>query len=188
MVGIYQGTKFGFVQSAVYDQMGISQEGRLANASDINLCDGYSVGETDGIGVGLGVIFSSITGVKKPGINDIECKLPTTGKALADFKGIVIKTDTCRTDETGRNYMAEDEIATVLRTERVGGRIWVKAQEALTAGGAIYWIIADTTSHGLTVGGFTGTAHSSDTVAVTTKLKVLTTASAGELALVEVLG
>ena len=186
-MGIYQGTKFGFVQSAVYDQMGISQEGRLANASDINLCDGVSVGEATGVGVGLGVTFAALANIKKAGINDIKCLLPTTAAEATDFAGIVIKTDTCRTDENGRNYMAEQEIATVLRSDRVGGRIWVKAQEALTAGATIYWIIADTTGHGLTVGGFTGTAHGADTVALT-NVKVNSTAVAGGLALVEVLG
>lgn len=187
MVGIYQGTKFGFVQSAVYDQMGISQEGRLANASDINLCDGVSVGEFNGIGVGLGVTFSALADIKKAGINDTKCLLPTHDSAEVNFAGIVVKTDTCRTDEYGRNYVAEQEIASVLRSDRVGGRIWVKAQEALTAGSVIYWIIADTTGHGLTVGGFTGTEHGADTVALP-KVKVNSSAVAGELALVEVLG
>ena len=187
MVGIYQGTKFGFVQTAVYDQMGISQEGRLANASDINLCDGVSVGEANGVGVGLGVSFAALAGVKKAGINDTKCVLPTAGTAEDKFAGIVVKTDTCRTDENGRNYIAEAEIASVLRSDRVGGRIWVKAQEALTAGAPIYWIIANTTGHGLAVGGFTGTAHGADTVALT-KVRVTAGASAGGLALVEVLG
>ena len=186
-MGIYQGTKFGFVQSAVYDQMGISQEGRLANASDINLCDGLSVGETNGIGVGLGVTVAALSGAKKAGINDECVKLPTSSAAATDFAGILIATDTCRTDEAGRNYIAKEEIGTVLRSKRVGGRVWVKAQEALTAGSTIYWIVADTTSHGLEIGGFTGTAHSTDTVSLS-NLVVKSTAAAGKLALVEVIG
>lgn len=186
-MGIYQGSKFGFVQSTVYDQMGISQEGRLANASDINLCDGVSVGETNGIGVGLGVTIAALSGAKKAGINDECLKLPISTSTAADFGGILIATDTCRTNEAGRNYMGAQEIGTVLRTARVGGRIWIKAQEALTKGGSIYWIVNNATAHGKEIGGFTGTSHSSDTVELT-NLAVKSSAAAGELALVEVLG
>lgn len=184
-MGIYQGTKFGFVQSAIYDQMGISQEGRLANASDINLCDGLSVGETNGIGVGLGVTVAALSGAKKAGINDECVKLPTSSATYADFAGILIATDTCRTNEAGRNYIAKEEIGTVLRSKRVGGRVWVKAQEALTKGQAIYWIVNNATGHSLEIGGFTGTAHSSDTVELS-GLAVKSSAAAGELALVEI--
>jgi len=187
MSGIYQGSKFGFVQSAVYDQMGISQEGRLANASDINLCDGVSVGEANGIGVGLGVTISALSGALKAGINDECLKLPTSSSTAADFGGILVATDTLRTNEDGRNYVGAQEIGTVLRTARVGGRIWIKAQEALTKGGSIYWIVNNATAHGKEIGGFTGTSHSSDTVELT-NLKVCSAADAGQLALVEVLG
>ena len=186
-MSIYQGSKFGFVQSAVYDQMAISQEGRLANASDINLCDGVSVGESAGIGVGLGVTVAAISGALKAGINDECLKLPISTSTAADFAGILIATDTCRTDENGRNYIGSQEIGTCLRAARVGGRVWIKAQEALTKGQSIYWIINNATSHGLEIGGFTGTAHSSDTVELT-QLAVKSSAAAGKLALVEVLG
>lgn len=186
-MSIYQGSKFGFVQSAVYDQMSISQEGRLANASDINLCDGVSIGESAGIGVGLGVTVAAISGALKAGINDECLKLPVAASTAEKFAGILVATDTCRTDEAGHNYIGEKEIGTLLRCDRVGGRIWVKAQEALTKGSAIYWIVADTTSHGLEVGGFTGTAHSTDTVALS-GLVVKSSADAGKLALVEIVG
>lgn len=186
-MSIYHGTKFGFVQSAVYDQMGVSLEGRLANASDINLVDAISVGETAGIPVGLGVTVSALSGVAKPGINDTKIMLPTSSAAATDFFGIVVRTETGHTDANGVSYMAHEEMASVLRATRVGGRIWVKAQAALTTGGNIYWIKSNTTSHGLTVGGFTGTAITSDTVQLT-NVKVLTGASAGGLALIELLG
>ena len=183
-MSVYHGTKFGFVQSAVYDQMGVSLAGRLANASDINLCDAVSVGETAGIGVGLGVAVSALSGAIKPGINALELKLPTSSSTAADFAGILVRTDTGRTDADGNNYIGHKEIGTLLRKERVGGRIWIEAQGAITAGAPLYWVIADTASTGKKIGGFVGTAAGSDTVELS-NVKVLTSADAGKLALVE---
>lgn len=184
-MSVYHGTKFGFVQSAVYDQMGISLAGRLANASDINLCDAVSVGETAGIGVGLGVCIASLSGAKKPGINDTQLKLPTAASTDADFAGILVRTDTGRTDADGNTYMGYQEIGTLLRKERVGGRIWIKAEGNITTNGSLYWIVADTANTGKKIGGFMGSNVSGDTVLIP-GVKVVAGAEAGKLALIEV--
>lgn len=191
-MSVYHGTRFGFVQSAVYDQMGVSLPGRLANASDINLCDAYTVGEANGIGVGLGVSLSAISGVKKAGINSEQVKLPTTSSLASDFAGILVRTDTGRTDADGNNYMGYQEMGTVLRKSRVGGRIWVKAYNQITAGGNLYWIIANRVNSAQPVGGFAGSAITgtvggvsvTDTVQLT-ECRVVSGAAAGELALIE---
>lgn len=183
-MSVYHGTKFGFVQSAVYDQMGVSLEGRLANASDINLCDAISVGETNGIGVGLGVSVAALSGAIKPGINSEQLKLPTGSSTAADFAGILVRTDTGHTDVDGNSYMGYKEMGTLLRKERVGGRIWIKAQDAITAGGNLYWVIADTAGTGKKIGGFVGTAVANDTVLIP-GVKVLNSASAGQLVQIE---
>lgn len=183
-MSVYHGTKFGFVQSAVYDQMGVSLEGRLANASDINLCDAVSVGETNGIGVGLGVAVASLSAMK-PGINSDQLKLPTAASTAADFAGILVRTDTGRTDADGNNYMGYKEIGTLLRKDRVGGRIWIKAQDAITTGGNLYWVVADTAGSGKKIGGFMGSNVSGDTVLIP-GVKVVAGAAAGKLALIEV--
>lgn len=192
MSSIYHGTKFGFIQSAVYDQMGVALEGRLANASDINLCDSYSIGEANGIGVGLGVSLSALSGAIKAGINSEEAKLPTTSSLATDFAGILIRTETGRTDANGKNYMGNKEIGTILRKARVGGRVWVKAYNTITAGGNLYWIIANRVNAAQPVGGFAGSAITgtvggvsvTDTVQLT-ECRVVSGASAGGLALVE---
>ena len=183
MSGIYHGTKFGFIQSDVKDQMGVALEGRLANASDINLCDSLSVDEDNGIGVGLGVKIGALTGAIKAGVNDQKVVLPTAGETAADFGGIVVRTDAGHTDAANRTFVAKEEMATVLRADRVGGRIWVKAQGAITTGGDIYWVIADD-STGLTAGGFTGSEVSSKTVKLT-NVRVVVGAAKGGLALIE---
>ena len=189
-MSVYHGTRFGFVQSAVYDQMGTALEGRLANASDINLCDAYSIGEANGVIVGRGVALSSISGVKKPGINDYKVVLPTSSSTATDFAGILVRTDTGRTDAEGNNYMGYQEVGTVLRSARVGGRIWVKAYNQITTGGNIYWIIDNSVDSDQPIGGFSGSAISDSTDVDTvqlTNVRVVAGAAAGELALIELL-
>ena len=183
MSGIYHGTKFGFVQSTVTDQMGVALEGRLANASDINLCDGISAGED--IPVGYGVVKSALSGAVKAGINDEQVKLPTSSAKATDFAGIVVRTDTGHTNTDNVSYTAKEEIATVLRADRVGGRIWVKAQGAITTGGSLYWVVDDDSGSELTAGGFTGSAVSQKTVELA-NVKVVAGAAKGGLALIEV--
>lgn len=180
MSGIYHGTKFGFVQTSVDDQMGVALEGRLANASDINLCDGISAGEN--IPVGYGVVYSVLAGALKAGINSEKVKLPTADSTSSDFGGIVIRTETGHTDTNGVSYTAAQEIATVLRSDRVGGRVWVKAQSAITTGGDIYWVVADDTD--LKTGGFAGSAVTNKTVKLS-GVKVISGAAKGGLALIE---
>lgn len=181
MSGIYHGTKFGFVQDAVYDQMGVALEGRLANASDINLCDGVSAGED--IPVGYGVVYSALSGALKAGINAEKVALPAGTETAADFGGIVVRTETGHTNTDNVSYVAKEEIATVLLANRVGGRIWVKAQGQITTGGDLYWAIADDTD--LKAGGFTGTAVASKTVKLP-NVKVIAGAAKGGLALIEI--
>ena len=180
MSGIYHGTKFGFIQTTVTDQMGVALEGRLANASDINLCDGVSAA-TD-IPVGYGVVYSALSGAIKAGINAEKVSLPTAGSTAADFGGIVVRTDTGHTNTDGVSFTAAQEIATVLRSDRVGGRIWVKAQSAITTGGDLYWVIADDTD--LKAGGFAGSSVASKTVKLS-GCKVIAGAAKGGLALIE---
>lgn len=180
MSGIYHGTKFGFIQSTVTDQIGVALEGRLANASDINLCDGVSAGED--LPVGTGVVYSTLPGAIKAGINSEQVKLPTSSATASDFGGIVVRTETGHTNTNGVSYTAEKEVATVLRSDRVGGRIWVKAQSAITTGGDLYWVIDNDTD--LTAGGFAGSSVTNKTVKLS-GVKVISGAAKGELALVE---
>ena len=182
MSGIYHGTKFGFIQSAIYDQMGVALEGRLANASDINLCDGITAGEN--VPVGYGVVVSALSGAIKAGINATQVKLPTNSATAADFGGIVVRTDAGHTDENNVTYTAKEEIATVLRADRVGGRIWVKAQSNITTGGSLYWVTTSDSGAGLVAGGFAGSSESGKAVELK-GVKVIAGATKGGLALVE---
>lgn len=142
--GIYGGVPFGAIQTNFYDQQETSADGRLAYASDIDLCDAISVGEEGGVGVGYGVKIVALSGAaKRPGINDQQIILPDSFSTAADFGGMVIRTMAGNTGADGENYMREKSMATVLRKERVGGRIYVRMADAFTAGASAYWRIAE---------------------------------------------
>lgn len=142
--GIYGGVPFGAIQTNFYDQQETSADGRLAYASDIDLCDAISVGEEGGVGVGYGVKIVALSGAaKRPGINDQQIILPDSSSPAADFGGMVIRTMAGNTGADGENYMREKSMATVLRKERVGGRIYVRMADAFTAGASAYWRIAE---------------------------------------------
>lgn len=142
--GIYGGVPFGSVQTNFYDQQATSADGRLAYASDIDLCDAYSVGQAGGIGVGYGVKIVPLAGQKKrPGINDLEIVMPDSASTAADFGGILIRTMAGNTGADGESYMRENSMGTVLRKERVGGRIYIRMYDNFTAGNNAYWRIAE---------------------------------------------
>lgn len=142
--GIYGGVPFGAIQTNFYDQQETSADGRLAYASDIDLCDAISVGEEGGVGVGYGVKIVALSGAaKRPEINDQQIILPDSSSTAADFGGMVIRTMAGNTGADGENYMREKSMATVLRKERVGGRIYVRMADAFTAGASAYWRIAE---------------------------------------------
>ena len=56
---------------------------------------------------------------------------------------MVIRTMAGKTGADVENYMREKSMATVLRKERVGGRIYVRMADAFTAGASAYWRIAE---------------------------------------------
>lgn len=142
--GIYGGVPFGAIQTNFYDQQETSADGRLAYASDIDLCDAISVGEEGGVGVGYGVKIVALSGAaKRPGINDQQIILPDSSSTAADFGGMVIRTMAGNTGADGENYMREKSMATVLRKESVGGRIYVRMADAFKAGASAYWRIAE---------------------------------------------
>lgn len=180
--GVYTGTPFGSIQSAVFDQPAAGIHGGLYAASDINLCDAISVGEDNGINVGLGVVVSSLASAKISGINDLEAKLPT-GASDAIY-GFVIRTQAGCTDGDGNNYVPAKRQATVLRYDRVGGRFWYKMPAAFTPASKVYIGYTDDAAAG-GKGYLTVTTEESKNFELT-KLKIRNSGSEGDLALIEI--
>lgn len=180
--GVYMGTAFGPIQKAVFDQPAAGVHGGLYAASDINLCDAISVGEANGIDVGLGVVASAIASAKISGINDLEAKLPDVNGAA--IYGFVIRTQAGCTDASGKNYVPENRQATVLRYDRVGGRFWYKMPAAFTTTSKVYIAYTDDAGAG-GKGHLTVTDEANKNFELT-KLKIRNSGLAGDLALIEI--
>lgn len=141
-MSIYTGVPFGVIQTTVTDQMDTANDAQLANASDYNLCDAIAVGEDSGLPLGAGVVVETIP-AHRAGINSHAAVLPTADSTAADFKGFIVRTAAAGTDANGVNLVRKYRMATILRTERVGGRIWLRMANAFTEGTRPFWRIKD---------------------------------------------
>ena len=187
----FRGTVSGSVQANYTDQPGVGVAGMLAFASDINLCDAIIVGETNGVAAGRGVTATlntaAGTNLQRP---DRSLFLPAVADDAADLAGIVVFDENMQTDENGVPGWAKGRFARVLRPVRAGGRIYVKAKEAIApATATVNWVTVAGTDGLYAVGEFApaalaGTAEAGTSVAISTA-SFVTTAAAGELAMVE---
>ena len=187
----FRGTVSGSVQANYTDQPGVAVPGMLAFASDINLCDNIIVGETNGIAAGRGVTAAlntaAATNLQRP---DRSLALPTVAANAAALAGIVVFDENMQTDENGVPGHAKGRFARVLRPVRAGGRIYVKAKEAIApATATVNWVTVAGSDGLYAVGEFAPAALAGDatrgtSVAISTA-SFVTTAAAGELAMVE---
>lgn len=136
----YMGTPFGVIQTRVYDQMDTANDAQLANASDYNLCDHISIGQAEGVPLGAGVVVGTIPS-HRSGINSHEALLPSASSTAADFKGFIVRSAAAGTTADGVNLVRPKHMGTILRVERVGGRIWLRMENAFTEGTRPYWRI-----------------------------------------------
>lgn len=181
----------GFVQNTYNDQMGSALPGDLYSASDINLVDHISINEADGIGVGLGVVRSFDANATRQGANSDLASLPGGTAADGDFYGILVRTHAGFSDAAGSTYWPYKRTAPVLRRGRSGGRAWVRAYGAVTAGGTVYWrrasaVTSNTAPLGALVPAAITDGGNTDTVELT-GIKFVSSAADGGVALVELL-
>lgn len=156
----YMGTMFGTIQTKVYDQMATANHAQLANASDYNLCDSISIGQPEGVPLGAGVIVSTIDS-HRAGINSHEALLPTSASTAADFKGFIVRSAAASTTADMLNIVRAKRMGTILRSERVGGRIWLQMSNAFVEGTRPYWRIkTDVTTDTTPLGFISGSAIS----------------------------
>jgi hypothetical protein len=151
--GYYYGNAGGAVQTAYTDQPGVGVPGMLAFASDIELCDAYYVGDSNGVTAGSGVVLSAsgdtfTTSLQSP---DLAAFNPTSSANLAAFGGIIVFDETMMTDGNGNPGWVFGRMCQVLRYNRVGGRIYVRAREAVTAfSSTVNWVIVGGDINGVT--------------------------------------
>lgn len=160
----------GFAQSTYVDQMATALPGSLAFASDINLVDAAIVdaaAPASGLIAGIGIVLSPIPvakqGGNRPGMNQFYASLPTASSAAIDFGGILVRNQQMDSNSDGDACWFAGRACNVLRSERVGGRVWVRLVNGSAAvGGTLYWIVSDTTDHGFPIGSFSASAITKD--------------------------
>lgn len=165
-MSVYTGSNNGFMQATYVDQQGTALPGDLAYASDVDLIDACVVSMPAGSEGDLLPVGADTT--------------------AAQLYGVTVRNQQCRTDGNNVSGWGDGDVCNVMRTARVGGRIWVTAGNAATANTAAHLVVKDTTSHGLPVGSFVGTEITGDTVALT-NVQWVTAASAGSLGLLEII-
>ena len=159
---MYGPRKHGFAQEQYYDQQATALPGMLANASDINLCDSAFISDTypDGLTAGTAVCAVPATKSNRPGVNFAMVRPMYPGSTGNDIAGIVVRNQWMRTNDKGEACFFKEDICNILRTSRVGGRIWVKfvGTETAVQNGKVYCVVNDTAGHGYTIGAFSAAA------------------------------
>jgi hypothetical protein len=192
----FRGSVNGAVQTTYADQPGQAIAGMLAFASDINNCDAVFIGETNGIEAGKGVQFiigDEGLGFQRPAVL---AYLPDGDEAAAEMAGIVVFDEAMQSMADGDgdpiNGWAKGRVARILRPGRGGGRIYVKAKEAVVPGtSTVNWVIAVGSDAKYELGEFAPGVLNSGTVGTTVAIanaKWITAAAAGEVAMLELYG
>lgn len=187
----YRGTVGGAVQTSYTDQPGIAVPGMLAFASDLNFCDAYVVGEADGIAAGKGVKVAAITDSISGQIPNQSIELPEAADTAAVFAGIMVYDDSMQSDADGVPGWAQGRMARVLRPGRAGGRVFVKAVEAVNHTSASVNLVIVAGSDGLYEAGefapaaLAGSAAAGYSVSLSANARWVSSAAAGSVACIE---
>jgi hypothetical protein len=189
----FRGAVNGSIQTVVTDQPGLGVPGELCFASDDNLVDSYRV--AGDVFCGGGVQLVNDASGATPGTNfqlpGQLAQLPNaTNLTLADFDGIVVFNENCQSNANGQPGWSNGRVARVLRPGRSGGRIWLKAVEAVDKTTAtVNWVVEAGTDGLYAAGEFApaalaGSAGAGYSVAITTA-KVISSAAAGGVFAIE---
>jgi|LQAB01.1.fsa_nt_gi hypothetical protein len=123
----------GFAQTQYSDQWGTALPGQLVNASDINMCDAVTSYWPDSpapqevtAGSIVVVDYSGTDGAKiRKGTNTMVCRPVTAPLTAVQSLGVLVRTQQIATNENGLGTVYHQSECTVLRMDRVGGRVWV---------------------------------------------------------------
>lgn len=188
----YRGTTNGSIQTTYTDQPGKAYNGLLMAAGEPSAVDSYIVGETLGVGAGIGVRLVAGNDGQNFMWPSLVAKLPEGDETENDFGGVVIFDQAMQTDSSGNNGWAVNKEARVLRNVRAGGRIWVSVVDAVDPlTDSVYWVIAADSAGTYNVGSFVPAALGGGTAGTTVLIssaRWVTASGAGGVAGLELLG
>ena len=185
----------GSVQTSYNDHPALGIPGMLAFASDSRKIDTILIGETNGIAAGRGVKLTAILpGTAEYQVPSVAAYLPSGSEVLADFGGILIFDEAIQSDENGVPGWANGRAGRILKPYAEGGRIYIKAREAIAIGDSVNWVIAAPADESYELGEFApsalgGGAAGTSVVISTDIARWIKGASAdGDVAILEFLG
>lgn len=186
----FRGTVQGAIQTTVKDQPGQGVPGMLPFAGDNDLIDSYVTGSDVFAGGGVQLVANS-GGLAQFQLPGQLAQMPNASNlTIADFGGVVVFDENMQSNANGENGWAEGRVARVLRPGRAGGRIFVKAVEAVDkAAATVNWVTQGGTDGKYAAGEFApaplaGSAAAGYSVAITTA-KVISSAAAGGVFAIE---
>jgi hypothetical protein len=186
----FRGTVNGAIQTVVTDQPGLGVPGELCFASDNTLVDSFLAGGDVAAGLGIVTTFNAGAAEQFQNPGELVSVPAATGLTIADFKGIVVFDENMQSDASGNPGWADGRVARVLRPNRVGGRIWIKALDTWTRGvSTVNWVVTGGTDGKYQAGEFApaalaGNATYGYSVAITAA-SVKTSAVAGGVVAIE---
>jgi len=181
----FRGTIQGSVQTDYTDHPSRGFPGQIATQGDPSLVDGYPVGGTTNLMVGLGVMRGTSITIPVGEYGDRPAPFPiiapSAGENINDFVGILVRDSAQENDIDGNPIWSPNKMAPVLRQ----GRIFVTATIAVSAGNSVHMYIDDTTGHGFPIGAFTNAAAGVDTIQITSA-RWYDTSAANSIAIIEI--
>jgi hypothetical protein len=118
----------GFGQGTYSDQMATQLPGLLSNASDINLVDSASLtapATLSGALVAGSLAYMGYVKGSAGGRAGLNSMVASAASITPVSWAAVIRTQQMRTNAKGLACTGDGEMVTVLRSDRVGGRVWV---------------------------------------------------------------
>lgn len=187
----FRGTANGAIQTVVTDQPGVGVPGELCFASDNDLVDSYLVTGTDGVFAGAGVqLVANSAGLGQLQLPGQLAQVPNANNlTIADFKGVVVFDENMQSDATGVPGWDDGRTCRVVRPGRAGGRVFVKAVEAVDkATATVNWVTQGGTDGKYRAGEFAptalaGSAAAGYSVAITTATVISSAAAGGVYAI-----
>jgi hypothetical protein len=118
----------GFGQGSYPNQMGTALPGSLFSASDINLADSVTMScptAFEGSILAGSLVYLGYTKGQSGGRVGLNTMVASSTVITPASFGVVIRTQQTPTNSRGLGCVADGSMVTVLRSDRVGGRVWV---------------------------------------------------------------
>lgn len=186
----FRGTANGYTQLTVTDQPGAGVAGMLPFASDNMLIDSYVCSGNVPAGCGVKLIDNAGATEQLQIPGKLAVLPDATNLTIADFGGVVVFDENMQSNADGLPGWSDGRSARILRPGRAGGRIYVKAREAVDKATATVNWVTSAGSDGLYAAGefapaaLAGNSTVGYSVAITTA-KVITSAAAGGVFIIE---